>query len=500
MSIGIIIPGFTEFDVVPGAVVQTVYGNGQQSIGSAPLVLACMGGMGATGGTATPDSSVVACFSYNDADAAFVAGSELATMMYAAIDVNGVVAYGIPTAAPTGTPVSATLTLTVGGTWSVGGTIALRMAGKPIQINVGPSDTPTIAAAGIASQTNGVPRLPITATSAVAVATATVTQKGARGNDYVCAVDLSAAPPGLTLTLAGGTALTGGITPFSGGTGADSVVNVLGILSTKTWDLQAWAQRDPTNAGLINTALITQAGPFTSHPGVAVFGNTRAPAAAITLAQTTLNQQLACVVQCTNCESPPHVVAAHVAAIFSVTAGTNPNTRYTDYPCPSLAPQTQNADLPGRSTLQSLLTSGVTPLHTVAGQVQIVDAVCSHSLNGASQDLRTRHMGDVFTPIFIQKDLGALWAIIAAANPIAKPDPVSGQQPYAQGTIWPARWASIIQKRMLDHQANNLVQDVEANPAVAVWDSIARRIMAAVPEIVANQNIQMGLVGNQTAS
>jgi len=499
MTQAIIIPGFTEADVVPGAVLQTVYGNGQQSIGSAPLILACVGGMAATGATATPDSSVVQCYSYNDADAAFGAGSELATMLYAAIDIEGVTAFGIPTAAPSGSPVSATLTLTVGGTWTQGGTIALRMAGKPVQVNVGPTDTTTIVAAAIAAAVNGVQRLPITATSSSAVATATVIQKGVRGNDYVCASDLTAAPPGLTLTLAGGSALTGGITPFSAGSGADSVTNVLAIMATRTWDLQAWAHRDSTNAGLINTALTTQAGPFISHPGVAVFGINRTPSSAITLAQTTLNQQLACVVQCTNCESPPHVIAAQVAAIFSVTAGTNPNTRYTDYPCPSLAPQTQNADLPGRSTLQTLLTSGVTPLHTVNGQVQIVDAVCSHSLNGASQDLRTRHMGDVFTPIFIQKDLGALWAVVAKNNPIAKPNPVSGQQPYAEGTIWPDRWAAIVNKRLLDHQANNLLQGVEDNPAVAVWDSIAKRIMTAVPEIVATQNIQMGLVGNQTA-
>lgn len=495
----IVIPGFGENDVVPGAVLQTVYGNGQQSIGSAPLVLACMGGMGATGGTATPDASVVPVFSYNDVDAAFVAGSEIATMLYASIDIDGVVAYGVPTAAPTGSPVAATLTATIGGSWTQGGTIAFRFAGKPVQVNVGPSDSLTTVAAATAAAVNGVPRLPITATASIAVATATVRQAGVRGNDYLCAVDLTAAPPGLTVTLAGGTALTGGITPFSGGSGADSVVNALAILSTKTWDLQAWAQRDSTNAGLINTALTTQAGPFVSHPGVAVFGNARTPAAAITLSQTVLNQQLACVVQCTNCESVPHIIAAQVAAIFSVTAGVNPNTRYTDYPCPSLAPQTQAADLPGRSTLQSLLTSGVTVLHTVGTQVQIVDAVCAHSLNGASQDLRTRHMGDVFTPIFIQKDLGALWNLISASNPIAKPNPVSGQQPYAEGTIWPDRWQSIVQKRLLDHQANNLLEQVETNPAVAVWDPIAKRIMTAVPELVASQNIQMGLVGNQTA-
>jgi len=56
-----------------------------------------------------------------------------------------------------------------------------------------------------------------------------------------------------------------------------------------------------------------------------------------------------------------------------------------------------------------------------------------------------------------------------------------------------------VQKRLLDHQANNLLEQVEANPAVAAWDSVAKRIMTAVPELVASQNIQLGLVGNQTA-
>lgn len=498
--VAIVIPGFTSADRVPGAVAYTVYGNGQQSIGDAPLLCAVMGGMGATGGTATPDSSVVQVYSPNDADTALVAGSELATMCYAALQNEDIALYAIPSAAPSGSPVSATLTATIGGTWTQGGTIFLRVGAIPFQINVGGSDSTTNVATNMSATANGVPRNPFSAAPSSAVVTFTILQKGARGNDYVAAVDLTKAPPGLTCVLAGGSALTGGVTPFSGGTGADSVVNVLAILANQTWDYQAWAHHDNTNAALINTQLTAQSGPLVMHPGFAVFAHGRSPAAAITFSQTVLNQQLACVVQHTNSETPPHQIAAFVAGMFSISAGDNPNTRYVNVDCPGVAIQSQPADIPGRSALNTMLNSGVTPLITRGTKVQIVDAVCAHSLNGSSQDLRTYHVGDVFVPIRIQKELVALWDVTSTKNPYAGPDPSPGQNPPPQNVITPQRWLAIVNKALLDFQSNNWLEQVEDHPAIAVWDPTAKRIMTAVPEYVRSQNVQMGLVGNQTAS
>lgn len=501
MSVPIIIPGFTNADRVPGAVAYTVYGNGQQSIGDAPLLCAFMGNMALTGGTATPDLSVVQVFSPNDVDSAFGAGSELSTMLYVGLQNDSVAAFGVPVAGPGGSPVSASLTMTVGGTWTQGGTIFLRVGGIPIQVNVGASDTLANVATAISNASSAVQRAPFSTSPASAVTTFTITQKGARGNDYVAAADLTKAPPGLTLTLAGGSVLTGGVTPFSGGTGADSVVNVLAILATQTWDFQAWAEHDNTNAALINTQLAAQSGPLVMHTGFAVFAHGRSTATSITFAQTVLNQQLACVVHHTNSETPAHQMAAFVAALFSTTAGDNPNTRYVNVPCsPAIAPQSQAADVPGRSTLNSLLNSGVTPLITKNGKVFIVDAICSHSLNGSSQDLRTYHVGDVFVPIRVQKELVALWDTVSAVNPYAGPDPAPGQNPPPEGVITPQRWLANVNKRLLDFQANNWLEQVETHPAIAVWDSTAKRIMTAVPEYVRSQNVQMGLVGNQTAS
>jgi phage tail sheath gpL-like len=497
--VGIVIPGFTNADKVPGAVTYTVYGNGQQSIGDAPLLLACMGGMGATGGSATPDSSVVQVLSDNDVDAAFVAGSELSMMLYGALQLEGVAAFGVPTAPPAGTPVAATLTLTITGTWTIGGTLVVRLGGVTIQVNIGPNDTASTAGPLIANAINAVPRLFCTATAALGVVTITVLQKGARGNDYVGAVDISNGPPGLNAALTGGSPLTGGVTPFSGGSGADSVSNVLNILSSQTWDFQAWAHHDNTNAALINTQLSQQAAPLIAHPGFAVFAHGRSASTSITFAQTVLNQQLACVVHHTNSETYPAVLAATVAAIFATTAGDNPNTRYTHTVVPGAAVQSQPADIPSRSQLNALLNGGVTPLTTKGTVVQIVDAVCSHSLNGSSLDQRTYHVGDVFTPIRVQKELAALWDETSAANPYAGPDPAPGQKPPEPGRITPSRWLAIVNKALLDYQDKNWLQDVEAHPAVAVWDKQAKRIMTAVPEFVATQNIQAGIVGNQTA-
>jgi phage tail sheath gpL-like len=495
----IVIPGFTTSDRVPGAVTLTVYGNGLQSIGSAPLLCAVMGNL-LVGGTATPDSSVIPIYSTNDADTSFGAGAEISTMCYAALANENIALFGIPVAIPSGTPVAASLVMTITGTWTTGGTVAIRLGGIALQINVGAGDTVTQVAAAIASAINNVPRIPFVGTAALGVATATVLNKGVRGNDYVGAVDLSKAPAGLIFTFTGGSVLTGGITPFSGGTGADNVVAALAILATKTWDFQAWAQRDSTNAGLINAQLTQQAGALVAHPGFAVFAQGRSTSASITFSQTVLNQQLACVVHHTNTETPPHVMAAFVAGLFSTTAGANPNMRYVGAECPPIAPQSQSADIPTRATLNALLNAGVTPLTTKNGKVVIVDAICSHSLNGSSQDLRTYHVGDVFTPIRIQKELAALWDVTAAVNPYAGPDPSPGQNPLPVGNISPQRWLAIVNKALLDYQDRNWLQDVENHPAVAAWDPEAKRIMTAVPEIVRSQNIQMGLIGNQTAA
>ncbi len=495
----IVIPGYVDSDKVPGSVIETVYGRGKQSIGSNPVLLVVTGNK-LTAGTATADQDITQFFSENDADTLYGAGSEIAMQCYAALQFPGVSLWGAPVAEAVSSPASATLTLTVTGTWTTGGTIILRLAGKALQVAVGASDTVSNVAANIATAVNGTPRLPMSAGSSSGVATVTVLSKGTRGNDYVCVKDLSSAPPGLVLTLAGGTALTGGVTPFSGGTGADSVTNVLGLLTTQVWDYQAWAQADATNAGLIKAQLESQAGPLLQHPGFAVFGKNRSTSTSISFAQTTLNENLACVVHMTNGETSPAQMASQLAALFATTVGANPNTRYINAVMPTVAPHTQKADIPGRSTLNALLSAGVTPLTTVGTQVQVVDAIQTHCLNGALPDYRTYHVGDVFVPIRVSKELGIQWGIFSAANPYAGPDPSDGQQPAPEGTATPTLWVAEATALLKQFEALNWLQDVDANGVLAEWNTTSKRIMSAVPNVVRSQNIASGISVRQTAS
>lgn len=495
----IVIPGFVDSDKVPGAVVETVYGRGKQSIGANPVLLVVTGNK-LTAGTAVADQDITQVFSETDADTLYGAGSEIAMQCYAALQFPGVTLFGVPVAEATSSPASATLTLTVAGTWSTSGTIVVGLAGKKIAVAVGSADSVTTVALNLSNAINGVPRLPMSSAPAVGVVTVTVLSKGTRGNDYVCTKDLSSAPAGLTLTLAGGTALTGGVTPFSGGTGADSVTNVLALLTTQVWDYQAWAQNDATNAALIKAQLESQAGPLLQHPGFAVFAKNRSTATSISFAQTTLNEQLACVVHMTNGETHPCQMAAQVASMFAITVGANPNTRYINTVMPTVAPQSQRADVAGRSTLSALLNAGVTPLTTVNGVVQLVDAIQTHCLNGSSPDFRTYHVGDVFVPIRVSKEIGLQWGVFSAANPYAGPDPSDGQQPAPQGTATPSLWVAEGTALLKSFEALNWLQDVDTNGMVAEWNPTSKRIMSAIPNVVRSQNIQGGHSIRQTAS
>lgn len=495
----IVIPGFVDSDKVPGAVVETVYGRGKQSLGAAPVLLVVTGNK-LTAGTAVADQDINQIFSETDADSFYGAGSEIAMQCYAALQIPGVTLFGAPVAEATSGPVSATLTFTVAGSWSTSGTLTVRLAGRSISIAVGSADSVTNVGSNLSAAINGKPRMPMSASPSAGVVTCTVLSKGTRGNDYVAAVDLTAAPAGLTCVMAGGTALTGGVTPFSAGAGADSAANVLALLTTQVWDFQAWAQNDATNAGLIKTQLESQAGPLLQHPGFAVFGKGRSTATSISFAQTTLNEQLACVVHHTNSETHPCQLAAQVAAIFSTNVGANPNKVFAGYVCPTVAPQSQRADVPGRSTLNSLLNNSVTPLTTVNGVVQIVDAIQTHSLNGSAPDFRTYHCGDVFVPIRVSKELGLQWGVFSAANPYAGPDPTDGQQPAPEGVATPALWVAEATQLLRKFEDQNWLQDVTNNPVIAEYNTTSKRIMSAVPNVVRSQNISSGISVRQQAS
>jgi hypothetical protein len=341
----------------------------------------------------------------------------------------------------------------------------------------------------------------MTATAALGVVTLTTRSKGVRANDYICRKDLSAAPSGLTVALAGGTALNSTMTPFSGGAGADDVTNVLALLATDVYDIQAWAQNDTTSAGLIKTALVSESGPLIMHLEHAVFGKTRGLSAATSFASSTLNAYRCSTVHLENCEASPSYIAAQAAAVRSVLIADNPNFRFDNYVLPTVPAQAIKGDIPLTSELNTALNAGVTPLTTNPdGTVKIVRAIQSHCLNGSAPDYRTLDWGDVDVPDRLSKELGAQWLVFAEANQYVGPDPAAGEEPLPEGTGSPNLWNADIYEQLKIAEEANWVQDVDANPPLSEWNAAAKRIMSAVTVIVRSQNHAVGISVRQTAA
>jgi phage tail sheath gpL-like len=499
MSTQIVIAGLTPSYKLPGAFRETKYGQGKVSVGGTQIILTVTGNK-TTAGSAIADQDIVPIFDEDGADAALGTGSEAAVQCYAALAVPGIVLEAAPVAEATGAA-AATLTVTFTGTWSAGGTPVLYLFGKPIGFNVSAGGTVTDAATALVAEINGQPRFFCTAANTAGVVTITVRSKGVRGNDYISRKDMTAAPTGLIMTITGGTALTGGLIPFVGGSGADDVTAVLSLLSTSTHDFHAWAQNDSTNAGLIKAALISEAGPLTRHLEHAVFAKTRSQATATSFAQTTLNAYRCTLVHLENSETPPSFVAAQVAAIRSTTVGTNPNKRYNGTILPTIPKQSQTADIATDPEMNAMLNSGVMPLKTTPdGNVVIVRAIQSHCLNGGAADYRTLDWGDADVPDRMSKEYAAAWDVYSEANEYVGDDPDTGEEPPEEGVATPAFWKAEVVAINKLAESRKWLQDVDANPPFVEYDHDAGRLMTAAPVVVRKQNHQLGISIRQVAA
>lgn len=499
MSSQVVIAGLTASHKLPGAFRETKYGQGKVSVGGTQIILTVTGNK-TTSGSATPDQDVIPIYDEDGADAALGTGSEGAIQCYAALAIPGIVLEAAPVAEASG-GAAATLTVTFTGTWSTGGTPVLYLFGKAIAFNVSAGGTVTDAAVALVAEINGQPRFFCTATNLVGVVTITTRSKGVRNNDYIARKDMTASPTGLTMAITGGTALTGNMVPFTGGSGADDVTTVLSLLSTGTHDYQAWAQNDATNAGLIKAALISEAGPLAGHLEHAIFAKTRSQSVSTSFAQTTLNAYRCTVVHFENCEVPPSFVAAQVAAVRSTTVGNSPNQRYNGTILPTIPAQSQKADIATDPELNAMLNSGVMPLKTTPdGNVVIVRAIQSHCLNGSAADYRTLDWGDADVPDRMSKEYGAAWDVYSESNPYVGPDPDNGEEPPGEGVATPAYWKAEVVAVNKIAEGKNWIQNVDANPPYVDYDEDADRLMCAAPIEVRKQNHVLGISIRQVAA
>jgi len=412
-------------------------------------VLLC--GLKTSAGAMAVDSTPVQVTSVDEIDTQAGPGSVLARMGYAAMRVAAI--YGVPVylQAVTETGTAATATITIGGTWTTAGELRFRIGGELVSVQVGAADTPTVVATAIAAAFNKKTRAPVTAVSAVAVATITSKNLGAMQKDWILYYDpsTSTVPAGLTVALVGSaTVNTFGVRlGAAGGTGTENITASLTKLTSKRYARIAHASNDATNEALLEAQLIANGGPLSLLLEQAVVGHNGTTGAATTLAQTTMNNPLLSLLYMRNSESHPSEIAAAAATLRAAVEQTTPVGDFDGAELLGIAPQL-DADLLTDAEMDLLLNAGVTPVDTVNGTARIVRGITSYCLNGAAQDERCLDWGDPTMPQYATIDLKLMYETeFRPANPIVRPDPAPEDPEPTAGIGYPRLWNSKVQTK-----------------------------------------------------
>lgn len=327
------------------------------------------------------------------------------------------------------------------------------------------------------------------------------------------AADVVLGTTGLTAHFAAGTyvlndtydwnsyvALSNGGVPFYGGTGTDDIEAALDATDTVTNDYVAPAHNDAANLAKVETHINAKAAFDIGRLENYVAVTHRTLAGAIAIGQTTMNDALGGLFWAQDHVEHPSRLAARLAALFSTTEGAQPNTNYDGVVVPGAAPHFKESDVPNRATLKSALNNSVSPLITEDGDLKIVRAITSRSLNGATPDYRTYDRADTIVPIRVRKELVAIGAQLKTENPYAGPDVGTGMPP--EGRFTPKFWQHKAQSWLKKWEGPefNWLQDVDFQPVQAEWDPTAKRVMSIVPTTALAQNHQLGVIVKQTAA
>lgn len=147
--------------------------------------------------------------------------------------------------------VAAIETITITGNATESGTLNLYIAGQKLQVAVVTGDTPTIIATAIAAAINANPNLPVTATSALGVVTATNKHKGLVGNDVKFQLNYRG--------LAGGEKTPTGITvafaQTTPGTGVSVLTTALAALGDDEYDFIIHPFTDSTSLDALKSLM-----------------------------------------------------------------------------------------------------------------------------------------------------------------------------------------------------------------------------------------------------
>lgn len=306
------------------------------------------------------------------ADALAGRGSELALMYRAAVAQAARDAQGgakVPRiflnaiAAPSGGgTAAATETITVTGTATASGPLRLRIAGRPVVVNVSSGDTNTTVAAAIEAEIDKlVDIMPVTASVASNVVTCAHVTAGVNGNDVAYRVETNV--PGITIALAQSIA----------GAGSTDYTTSLGVLATARYNGIAVANHASNDVSDLLAHLQATITP-TAKLWRRVYMVETGSIGTATTSAAAFNHVGAFVLCCEGAESPPGELSAAACVTYNVACDLRPNPNLNGRKLVGYPPVPANAFTP--TEVETALGVGVTPLVPVVSSAgQVVDGL-----------------------------------------------------------------------------------------------------------------------------
>lgn len=280
---------------------------------------------------------------------------------------------------PDGTT-AATKTITVTGTATADGEIALYVGGDRVTITVTSGDAQNTVASAIDTALTADTELPVTSGVASNVVTATLKSKGAAGEDLDIRdsyQDGEELPAGISIAYAAGVT----------GAGNAALTSLIAAMGDTWYNVIAFPFNDATSLTAIETELADRFGPIRMIDGVSIASAAGSQATLGTLGNTRNSQHSVIVAQ--PGESPlvlPPEFAASVAAVVARYGTADPARPFqtlsvTDVLSPA------EADLFTLAERELNLWDGIaTTRATVTGQVQLDRMITTYKTNAAGAD------------------------------------------------------------------------------------------------------------------
>lgn len=491
----------------PRVVSQLKYAQGLGGILANSLPV-CLIGHILPSGVAASDYEV---FDVPDADegAAYVGRtSELGRMILSSFK-PGCVMRALAVPEPSG-GAAATLDVVITGTATAFGSFDVHVGGAVVTVDIADGDTATDVGGECESKISAVPDLFCTPSNTTGTVTLTCVNKGIRGNQHVVFLDTERLAAGISVSLSGGTAFANGGVPFSGGGGTDTIATILAAIVDEDIPYAGWANNSSTDATAIRTQAVAKAGPAGAGPQNDVLvTNVEGVTNANDLPQASFNQFFGMVAWAEGHRQHPSVLAAMIAVHRSVVESApvtvlgDPNHRYLNEPLAGALPHYKPEHTPKTSITDTALSTGVTPLVTKNGQLCILRAVTSYSLDGTNPDDRVLDTSDAVVPQRVLRDMKAIWEQeFALVNDTVGPDLPNGEA-APTGRATPSGWAARMNSRIkLEYIPSNLVLQFDPDTgeemlATAVYNTSLKCLVSDVPVMIVPKNYVLGNIVRQ---